>query len=156
MELDIKFDAEKTILKFDNLVNKSPELLVKAIKRSILYLRGRVDKNLATGKWGIKTKDGMLRASLATRVEAIASLSGNSAQGIVGSNLVYARIQEVGGDIYPKQARCLVFQIGGRTIFARKVTIPAHWYMRNTLDEESQSGALEKKFNDVYGEELKK
>ena len=152
MELDIKFDAEKTILKFNNLVDKSPELLVKAIQRSILYLRGRVDKNLATGKWGIKTKGGALRASLATFIYA----SGQSVQGIVGTNLVYSRIQEVGGDIYPKQARCLVFQIGGRTVFARKVTIPAHWYMRNTLDEESQSGALAKQFNDVYGEELKK
>ena len=152
MELDIKFDAEKTILKFNNLVDKSPELLVKAIQRAILYLQGDVVRNLASGKFGIKTRGGGLIESIATRVEA----SGNTVIGIVGSNLKYARIQETGGEIYPVKKKVLRFFIGGREIFARKVTIPAHWYLRNTLKDSYNNGSVLKNFNSVYQEELKK
>lgn len=48
---------------------------------------------------------------------------------IVGSGLVYAAIHQFGGTITPKQAKRLVFRVGNRTIFARKVTIPARPYL---------------------------
>ena len=55
------------------------------------------------------------------------SVSGETA--IVGSGLVYAGIHQNGGTITPKSARRLVFRIGNRTVFARKVTIPARPYL---------------------------
>lgn len=46
-----------------------------------------------------------------------------------GSNLVYARIHQLGGTIVPKNASALVFELGGDTIIARSVTIPARPYL---------------------------
>lgn len=48
---------------------------------------------------------------------------------IVGSGLVYAGIHQRGGTITPKKAKRLVFRIGNKTIFARKVTVPARPYL---------------------------
>ncbi|EFO33221.1 prophage MuSo2 protein [Roseibium sp. TrichSKD4] len=48
---------------------------------------------------------------------------------VVGSSLVYAGIHQFGGTIVPKDAEALVFRIGGRTIRAKKVEIPARPYL---------------------------
>lgn len=42
---------------------------------------------------------------------------------VVGSNLVYARIHDEGGVIYPKRKKFLYFQIGGKWVAAKKVRI---------------------------------
>ncbi|HUN10661.1 MAG TPA: phage virion morphogenesis protein [Rhabdaerophilum sp.] len=55
------------------------------------------------------------------------AISGDAA--IVGSGLVYAGIHQRGGTITPKKAKRLVFRMGNKTIFARKVTIPARPYL---------------------------
>jgi phage gpG-like protein len=47
----------------------------------------------------------------------------------VGSGIIYAAIHQFGGTITPKQAKRLVFRIGNRTIFTKKVTIPARPYL---------------------------
>ena len=41
----------------------------------------------------------------------------------------YARIHQFGGVITPKAARSLVFTLGGRTVRAKKVTMPARPYL---------------------------
>ncbi|MBN8533843.1 MAG: phage virion morphogenesis protein [Rhizobiales bacterium] len=48
---------------------------------------------------------------------------------IVGSGLIYAGVHQRGATITPKQAKRLVFRVGNRTIFARKVTIPPRPYL---------------------------
>lgn len=53
----------------------------------------------------------------------------------IGTNLVYAAIQEYGGTITPKQARALFFEIDGEAVVAKSVTIPARPYMRPAFDE---------------------
>ena len=50
-------------------------------------------------------------------------------QAVVGSGLIYAAIHQFGGTIVPKKGDRLAFQIGGRQIFARKVTMPARPYI---------------------------
>jgi phage gpG-like protein len=57
----------------------------------------------------------------------------------IGTDVVYARIQELGGTIRPKHGRWLVFEIDGEIIFARSVTIPARPYMRPGFDESVES-----------------
>lgn len=54
---------------------------------------------------------------------------------IVGSGLKYAAVHQHGATIKPKQARALVFRLGNRTIFARKVTIPARPYLGMSSDD---------------------
>ena len=46
-----------------------------------------------------------------------------------GSNLVYARIHQMGGVIRPRRSRMLRFELGDKTIFARRVTIPPRPYI---------------------------
>ena len=46
-----------------------------------------------------------------------------------GSNLEYARIHQLGGVIRPRRARMLRFELGDKTIFARRVTIPPRPYI---------------------------
>lgn len=53
----------------------------------------------------------------------------------IGTNLVYAAIQEFGGTIHPKNAPFLVFQLDdGTWIHATEVTIPAQPYLRPAFD----------------------
>lgn len=47
----------------------------------------------------------------------------------IGSNKVYAAIHQFGGTIVPKQAKTLVFPLGKKLVFAKKVTIPARPYL---------------------------
>ena len=61
---------------------------------------------------------GHLRSSITGRVE------GTSV--VLGTNVVYARIHQLGGtvqvpEIRPKHAKALRFTIGGKTVFARRV-----------------------------------
>ena len=53
--------------------------------------------------------------------------SGNTVQ--VGTNVIYGAIHQFGGEIKPKKAKVLHFQIDGNSIFARKVTIPARPFL---------------------------
>jgi phage gpG-like protein len=63
----------------------------------------------------------------------------------VGSELVYARIQQQGGDVYPKKGKFLIFPgRGGRLVYKEHVKIPPRPYLpvgdlpprwRNRLDQ---------------------
>ncbi len=55
--------------------------------------------------------------------------------GKVGPHTVYANIQEFGGVIVPKRVRFLHWVDASGSHFARKVTIPAHPYMRPAVGE---------------------
>lgn len=55
------------------------------------------------------------------------AVAGN--QAVVGSGLPQAAILHFGGTIVPKSASRLVFKIGNRQIFAKKVTMPARPYV---------------------------
>lgn len=54
----------------------------------------------------------------------------------VGTDLEYAAMQEFGGTIVPRNAARLHFTLAdGTEVFARRVTIPAHPYLRPAMDE---------------------
>lgn len=60
----------------------------------------------------------------------------NHAVAEIGTNVVYAAIQEFGGTITPKTAKMLHWvDDDGNDIFAHSVTIPAHPYLRPALAE---------------------
>jgi len=51
--------------------------------------------------------------------------------------VVYARIQEYGGDVYPVNATYLHFVLeDGREIFSKHVRVPERSYLRSSLDRE--------------------
>lgn len=47
----------------------------------------------------------------------------------IGSGLIYAAIHQLGGVITPKKAKRLAFTLRGKSVFAKKVTIPARPYL---------------------------
>lgn len=69
--------------------------------------------------------------------------SKNKIKIFIGTNLIYAAIQEFGGEITPKRAPFLRFQIDGEWITARRVRIPAHPYVRPTMDEDGAEAKRE-------------
>jgi len=142
-DINIIIKNKQTKLKFKRLADMDKSILFPAFKRALLYLEGAVDKNLATGKYGIKTRSGRLRTSLDSRVR----FRGKDIEGIVGTNLVYAAIQERGGriNVTSKMAAFawhkwyetgLIMWKAIALMKGRQVVIPAHWYMRNTAKAE--------------------
>ena len=80
-------------------------------------------------------RTGTLRRSIHT--ETVSS-SSESAAVAVGTDVVYAAIQEFGGIVTPKVANALVFQVppkSGHWVNVQMVEIPAHPYLRPALDE---------------------
>lgn len=51
-----------------------------------------------------------------------------------GAGWEFAHIHQFGATISPKNARALVFQLGGRTVRAKKVTIPARPFVGLSAD----------------------
>lgn len=72
---------------------------------------------------------GTLRRSIAYEVDK------PRAVGRVGTNLVYARIQEMGGLITAKSANFLHFVIDGKHKMVQSVYLPARPYLRPALDK---------------------
>lgn len=52
--------------------------------------------------------------------------------------VIYAKIHEFGGVITPKNGPFLAFQIDGKWIFTKKVTIPARPYLRPSIDNHGE------------------
>lgn len=72
-------------------------------------------------------------------VKSIVRGIGNKVTGRVGSPVVYAAIHEYGGIIRPKNAKYLVFQIDGKWIRTKKVTMPKReWLSKSLSDVHSQ------------------
>lgn len=63
----------------------------------------------------------------------------SSGQVEIGSALNYARIHQEGGEIKPKSADRLVFQIGNQLVFATRVNIPARPYLGVSADDEREA-----------------
>lgn len=61
-----------------------------------------------------------------------------------GSNLVYARIHQLGGVIEPVERKTLRYQLGGETYYAQRVDIPARPYLGiGTAEEQLLLGVVE-------------
>lgn len=70
----------------------------------------------------------------------------------VGSNLVYAAIHQFGGVIKAKKGKALMFTVGNKTLFRRKVTIKANPYLGVSEQDEAALADTVK----VYTEEALK
>ena len=79
-------------------------------------------------KEGVGVRTGHLRRSIAHRPAVFA---GGVATGSVGTNVPYARIHEEGRGPVVARGRALRFQVGGKTIYRKRVGPAAgRWYMK--------------------------
>jgi len=78
-----------------------------------------------------------------------------SAEVQIGTNVIYARIQELGGTIVPKTAKMLSWiSKTGERVFARAVTIDAQPYLRPAVD--NHEGQIKSAIESAISSELEK
>jgi phage gpG-like protein len=115
----IKFDLNEALTaKIEQALQTSSPKLTKALELAFFS----IGQDMATESRKLAPyKTGNLRGSITVETD------GKKAR--VGTNLVYARIHDVGGSIKgytvrPKRGKVLRFQSGGKTVFARSAKIP--------------------------------
>jgi len=98
---------------------KSTAVLNKLLRKSVLLVQNEAKKNAPF-------ETGSLRRSITHEVKNLT--------GTVGTDLVYARIQEEGGDITPKTKKYLRFKTkGGNWVTTKKVRIKKQPYLKPAL-----------------------
>ncbi|PWV97711.1 phage virion morphogenesis protein [Hoeflea marina] len=70
-------------------------------------------------------------------LDSVASQS-SSAEAEWGAAWQYAHVHQEGAEIVPKGAEFLVFKVGGKTVRAKKVTIPARPFVGLSTDNETE------------------
>ena len=106
----------------DNMAGRHLETAAKA---GILPIQNQAKEN---APW----KSGTLRRSIH---EETVSRSRRKVEVATGTDVIYARIHELGGVIVPKTAAALAFEIDGQLIITQRVEMPARPYMRPAFDE---------------------
>lgn len=105
--------------------NKKPILEAMGLQFESLTKRAFNEPSLRPRPWPNK-RDGspatLRRNQVLVRSIRIASLTNTHVS--VATDRIYGAIHQFGGVIRPKNARALAFQLGGRMVFAQKVTIP--------------------------------
>ncbi len=141
--IDLKWDFRKFDRNINRIKRESHPIGLQAMRRATEYVRGYIVKNKLSGQV-LNRRTGRLAGSIssAQRIE------GQDVVGMVGSNLKYARIHELGGVIRPKNFKYLHFFVKGKEVFAKKVTIPKRPYIMPSIEESS------KKIASIFGTEF--
>ena len=78
-----------------------------------------------------KNQRGTLRNSIMPEIQR----TGTGARAEIGPNVIYGRIQELGGTIRPIRASVLHFVIDNKDIYAKQVTLPPRPYLRPAVED---------------------
>jgi phage gpG-like protein len=105
--------VEKTLSLLESLKGGYAPVMQKAVERLAIMLRDYVKENELSGQ-ALHVRTGRLRRSITSKVTSGAG----QFTGIVGTNVVYAKIQEFGGqtkphEIRPRNAKALLFAARG-------------------------------------------
>lgn len=128
MQVVLEIKATKEI---KELLARSPELVRRGLALAGQHVVRKVKQKLSGEVLRVRTN--RLRGSITSEVRGEKTL-----ELVVGTNVIYARIHEFGGVIVPKKAKFLHFIVGGREVFAKKVTIPKRPYMEPAMKESLQ------------------
>lgn len=120
-----------------NLPQRASDLLFAELdlicKKMVSYIR----EEKLSGQV-LKSVTGELKDSIKYEL----TKTGTGMEGTIGSDLVYAKVQEYGGmgayDIYPVNAQDLVFWMGGTEIFCKFVhhePLPSRSFLRSSLKD---------------------
>lgn len=151
----------------DRLVVAAVQSTPVAVSQAATIVQGQARSN-ASHRPGPNVGSGDLRRSILTgagvtagpMVPGVARIGPFRWSSVVGPTVIYGRIQELGGNIYPHHmARSgsgrpgmLSWVADGRRIYARHVYLPARPYLSPALA--SSQGAIEQRFYDVWGAAL--
>lgn len=82
--------------------------------------------------------------ALANSVIHIPAFGGIRATAVVGPTVVYAAIQEFGGDTWPSRGKYMHWTNTRGPWWMKRVTIPQHPYMRPTVEQTIRDGSLQR------------
>ena len=129
--------AEKTEATLKRGLQKAASIIAGEAKRQVYA--GRPDHLIG--------QTGRLRQSIQTAVDP------HGLRARVGTNVIYARIHELGGTIRPKTQQYLRFPIGDSWVTVREVTIPPRPYLAPAAKAKGQEAAdaLANTLYEVFG-----
>jgi len=131
MNTDVRFDGLDDFRRgMDKTGKAMPGRIYKAMVRACSLVETRAKIHHLVGAT-LNARTHELQKSVKSRVTQL----GNKVSGRVGSRLVYAAIHEYGGIIKPKNAKYLVFQIEGKWIRTKKVTMPKREWLSKSLQD---------------------
>ena len=90
-------------------------------------------KAILIAEAGAKKRSPVLTGHLRRSIRSGAKITLRKVFGWVGSNLIYARIQELGGIIKPKKGKYLKFQIRGQWKSVKSVKIKGKKYLERGM-----------------------
>lgn len=117
-----------------------PDRMRASLGRVVTRLAIELERNIKLKLSGsvLNVRTGILRASIHHQIQQTAS----GVTATVGTSVKYGKYQEEGvphsWEIRPKSARALMFQVGGKTVFAQRVIhppLPARSFLVSTLRE---------------------
>ena len=123
--LEDNFDAVRNAI--------TGEMLMDAAMAGGNVVEAHAKINAGSGRPGLNIQSGALVNSIKT---SKGKRGKTNAWAHIGTNIIYARIHEIGGIIKPVAAKMLSWvNDAGERIFAGAVHIPARPYLRPALDE---------------------
>lgn len=125
--------ADRVIARFRRMGESIIRSVSEQVKRSTYELEAYI-KATKLGGQVLKRRTGRLSRSVHSE---FLGLNTTDAKGVVGTNVVYARIHEYGGIIAARNAAYLRFQVGGRWVQKKSVIMPERSYLRSSLTEKA-------------------
>lgn len=108
------------------------DTVVAETKKTGEYMVGTARSKYLSGRPGLNVGTGNLRS----RITWETSESDNYIDLTLGTNVVYARIHELGGTIFPKKGLYLRFKTrDGGFVTVKSVTIPKRPYLRPSIED---------------------
>jgi phage gpG-like protein len=140
---------------FEKVFQKWPEKVMRGLKEGLqnyLYTLEKQAKGIFGRPGALKIKSGRLRSSIkSTKVRNVGT---GTVSGDVGSNVVYAPVQEFGAKISSKNKKYLMFKIEGKWKKKEFVNIPARPFLGMALSNTKTIGR--KMVEDAILKELNK
>lgn len=138
--IEIKFDSSRVVVHFRQIAAGMRGTLVRAVNAALIDLQGYIRATKLHGS-PLKARTGNLSRSITVTP---ATDDGGRIHGSVGvdRSAPYGKIQEFGvghpWTIEPKNRKALRFTVGGKVVFAKRVTHPPlapHPFMHPALEE---------------------
>jgi len=132
--IHIKFTIDKgSIRRLRKAPDQMRAALLPAMRECMALAEATAKKDYLSGPrpGKLQRRSGRLRGSITSRVR----LSGDKVSGELGTNVIYARIHELGGEIRPKTAQYLKFQIAGQWRSVKQVLMPARPFLRPAMED---------------------
>jgi hypothetical protein len=139
--LDVKMpaDTEHLLLELSHVPLRIPFAIKRGMDRALQLIVGKIQRNRLSGtgpypvsQHRLGTRTGQLQRS-ARAEPALITGGGETVTGAIGTPIIYGEVHEFGKTIVARSAKAMIFRIGPKLIFARKVVIPERAAFRTEI-----------------------